>query len=103
MKSAVCIEIAEFAVLPAVDAETLISIAGKLEEAFHARQSGYMDSELVKDSEEGRWLMIQHWESAEHAVSASRNMMKDAAAEEFRNAVDPKSVKIRYHKQCGRW
>lgn len=102
MDIAVCTEIAEFAVLPVISEEMLISIVSKLEEGFHARQRGYIDSELIKDKED-RWLMIQHWESADHAVSASRNMMKDAATLEFRDAIDPKSVRISYHVQRGCW
>jgi quinol monooxygenase YgiN len=103
MNGPVCVEIAEFSVLPEVGDSAFIEIVAGLEEHFHARQSGFMGTELVRETEDGRWLMIQRWECRELAVDASRKLMKDDSTLAFRNAMDPKSVRIRYMHQAGRW
>jgi len=103
MTNAVCTEIAESSLLPGILEEDFLGIAGRLEKDFHALQAGFIDTELVKDGQDGRFFMIQHWKSAAMAKDASRRMMKDPSTSEFREALDTKTIRIRYCTQTGRW
>lgn len=96
MKSNICTEIAEFRVLSNISEEKFIEIVKQLEDNFHSKQDGFISTVLAKENEQSEWIMLQQWESVEQAREASKKMMKDTETEEFRNALDPKSVKIRY-------
>lgn len=98
-----CTEIAEFQVGFGVTDEDFFRIVESLELNFHVKQAGFIDTELVKDNEQSRWSMIQHWESIEQAKEASKIMMKEPVAENFIKALDPKSVKIRYLNHVNLW
>lgn len=71
-----------------------VEIIDDLECAFHSKQSGFIDTELLYDEKENVWIMIQHWASLEQMKSSSANMFKDSVTEVFRDAIDPKSVSI---------
>jgi len=83
--------------------EDFISIVDRLEKDFHMRQSGIIDTELVRGKGPRQWLMIQHWESLDHATDASRKLMTDDTTEIFRRSLDPKTVRISYHEHAARW
>lgn len=103
MNKNVCTEIAEFQVVYEVTDEEFIKVVEHLEEEFHSQQKGFIDTELVKVDEHNQWMMIQHWESIEKAREASKMMMKTPITETFREALDPKTVKIKYLNQVKKW
>ncbi len=94
MLNNICTEIAQFRVLSDISEERFVKIIEQLEHNFHSKQSGFISTVLTKDKEE--WIMVQQWNSSEQAHEASKKMMKDTVTEDFRNALDPRSVKIRY-------
>ncbi len=103
MNRSMCTEIAEFQALAGISDENFIGIVETLEEDFHSRQAGFIDSELVRGDESSQWIILQHWDSAEQAKEASKKMMKDPITENFRKSLDPKTVKIRYLEHIQNW
>lgn len=103
MNNNVCTEIVEFQVVYGIADEEFIKIVEYLEVNFHSKQKGFIDTELVKVNEHSQWVMIQHWESIEEAKEASKMMMKIPVTETFRQALDPKTVKIRYLNYVKKW
>lgn len=103
MNKYMCTEIAEFQVISKVTDEEFIKIVEELEENYHSIQKGFIGTELVKGNEHCQWIMIQHWESIEEAREASKMMMKTPITESFRQALDPRTIKIRYLTHVKRW
>jgi heme-degrading monooxygenase HmoA len=98
-----CTEIVEFKTVPGNKDEEFIKIVDDLEKDFHSKQSGFIDTELVKGDEKCQWIMIQHWESIEKAKESSKMMMKEPITEAFRQALDVRTVKLRYLNQVNLW
>ena len=69
---------------------------------FHSQQKGLIDAELVKGKDD-KWAMIQHWESMDDVKEAIKLMMQESSTEEFRQVVDPKTVKISLLEQIKIW
>ncbi len=103
MKSKIITEIADFIVLDHITNDEVIRLVDYVEKEFHTKQKGFIDTELVKGKEEKQWLMIQHWRTIEEAKQASANMMKSEAAEEFRDIMDKKNVKLMFLEQIRTW
>lgn len=82
--------------------EDVLKIIHQLEEDFHMKQDGYIDSELIKANKNG-WTLIMHWDSKQELRSASKKMMTAPETEQFRKVVIPPSVKITVSKQIKRW
>ncbi len=96
MLNNICTEIAEFRVISDMSEERFLSIVEQLERNFHSKQSGFISTILAKVNEQSEWIMVQQWDSVEQAHEASKKMMKETITEDFRSALDPMSVKIRY-------
>lgn len=103
MNKHMCTEIAKFQVVSEITDKEFIKIVEELEEKFHSAQKGFIDTELVKANEPCQWMMIQHWESIEESKEASKMMMKTPITEAFRQALDPRTVKITYLTCVKRW
>lgn len=93
MDQNIVIEIVEFKLMSGVDEAAFIEIVNALEENFHSRQNGFISTELTK-GKDGQWIMIQHWNSMEDAKEVIKAMMKTPVTEDFRQVLDPKSVKM---------
>ena len=102
MDKKVVTEIVEFDFVQSLSYEESIRIINNLEEKFHSQQEGFISTELVKGKGQ-RWVMIQHWDSMENLKAASKLMMKEAVTEEFRQAIDPTSVKMQLLVQVQVW
>lgn len=83
--------------------EDFIKWVNELEVEFHAKKTGYIDSELMFDEKKDEWVMIQHWSSMVELKNASREMFEESITENFRNALDPKSVKMIIYNQVQTW
>lgn len=103
MNKNVCTEIVDFEAVCGIADEEFVRIVEHLEENFHSKQKGFIDTELVKVNEHSQWMMIQHWDSIEESREASKMMMKTPITETFRQALNPKTVKIRYLSQVKKW
>ncbi len=102
MKPNIVTEIVNFEIVKNLSESDFIKIVGIVEEKFHMKQSGYIDSELLK-GKGSCWTIIMHWESLEEVKQASKSLMKDAITDAFRKAIIPNSVKMSYLKQVETW
>ena len=102
MPNPIVTELVTFASIPEMTDERFIEIVHDLEVNFHAHLPGYLNSELVKGNN-GQWGILMHWTSREALTDASRLMMQSPATEAFRQALDPKSVKITVFDQRRAW
>jgi heme-degrading monooxygenase HmoA len=95
-------EIVEFTVILGVSDEEFIAIVDALEKQFHSKQSGFLDTELLK-GKDGRWLMVQHWESLDQVKAVVKLMMKEPNTLKFRQTINPTSVKMMLLEQARCW
>lgn len=96
-------EIVTMATAQGIERDAFIRIVDDLELNFHAKQPGYIDTELLYDEKTAEWIMIQHWNTLDNMMNASKQMFKDSCTEEFRNAIDPKTIKLRNCQQIQTW
>ena len=96
-------EIVRMKTAEGVAKEDFVKWVNELEVEFHAKKTGYLDSELMFDEKKDEWVMIQHWSSADNLKNASREMFEESITENFRNALDPKSVKMIIYSQIQTW
>ncbi|GAK58193.1 hypothetical protein U27_05166 [Candidatus Vecturithrix granuli] len=102
MNKQIITEVVNFTIMPGITDEDFVQCVYKLEENFHKILPGYIDSELAK-GKEGQWTMVMHWESLEQVKQASKLMMQTPSTEDFRQSLDPKSVKIVLLEQKQTW
>ena len=102
MNKQIITEVINFTIVPGITDEDFIQRVQKLEEKFHKTLHGYIDSELAK-GKDGQWVMLMHWKSLEEVKQASKLMMQTPSTEDFRKALDPKSVKIVLLDQKQTW
>jgi hypothetical protein len=96
-------EIVSFEIINGINDQEFIKIVDFLEKEFHMKQNGYIDTELIKGKDDNQWMMIQHWQTMNDAKESSKQMMKSKFTENFRNSLDPKSVKLSCLEQKYRW
>lgn len=96
-------EIVSFEINDGIDYEAFTNIVDQLEREYHSKQPGFIDTELLYDSKNNTWLMLQHWESMIELKNASKQMFKEKCTEEFRAALNEKSVKIHAYPQIKTW
>lgn len=95
-------EIVSFEIVDSISEETFKEIVNSVELEFHKKQSGYIDSELVK-GKDNLWTMIMHWELLKEVKLASKLLMKSDLTSEFREAIIPSTVKMSYLEQVKKW
>jgi len=103
MNNNIVTEIVEFKLAKAMPEEEFLKIVDYLEKLFHSKQKGFIDTELVRGKEAGQWLMIQHWASLDDAKEVVKMMMKVPITEEFRQSLDPTTVKMSLLQQVKTW
>lgn len=96
-------EIVTMKTVTTIAKEVFVNIVEALERDFHAKQPGFIDTELLYNDESADWTMIQHWDSMEELKAASEKMFQDDRAAEFVKALDPASVKMSILPQIGVW
>lgn len=102
MKRKIVTEIVNFEITTNLSESDFINIVRMVEEEFHMKQSGYIDSELLKGKKKC-WTIVMHWESMEQVKQTSKLMMKDNITEDFRQVIIPTSVKMSYLEQVQTW
>lgn len=83
--------------------EEFIYVVNSLEENFHAKQTGFIDTELLYNDKVSEWIMIQHWDSFETLKSASQKIFHDKAAKSFVESLRKESVKMIILPQIRKW
>ena len=74
-----------------------------LQNDFHSKQKGFDDTELIRGRDERTFLMIQHWETMSDCKNVVKKMMKEPLTEEFRQTIDPKTMKMTLSNRLNRW
>jgi heme-degrading monooxygenase HmoA len=103
MNQTIVTEIVEFETVGGITSQDFIKTVDTLEKNFHSRQTGFIDTELIKGKTDCQWIMIQHWASMDDAKAVVRQMMKEPMTEEFRAALDPTKVKLSLLAQVKAW
>ncbi|MDB0438237.1 antibiotic biosynthesis monooxygenase [Clostridioides difficile] len=96
-------EIVEFNVEEHLSKDEFVEIVNDLEINFHSVQLGFIDTELLYDEKNQKWIMIQHWDSIENLKSASSKMFKNTSTEKFRNVLKSQTVKMNIMAQIKSW
>lgn len=96
-------EIVEFNVEEHLSKDEFVEIVNDLEINFHSVQLGFIDTELLYDEKNQKWIMIQHWDSIENLKSASSKMFKNTSNEKFRNVLKSQTVKMNIMAQIKSW
>ncbi len=72
--SSIAVEIVHFKVKPGTNEQTFLKAsAGMIQEL--SKLSGFLDRELLQ-GENGQWTDIVHWESMDHALKATDDVMR---------------------------
>lgn len=103
MKTGIITEIVDFKVISNTPDEKVVGIVDLVEKELHFKQSGFIDTELVKGEEENRWLMIHHYASLNEIKEAGKNKANGRLLEEFAKVIDLNSVKILLFEQIQSW
>ncbi len=96
-------EIVKMKVLKELDKDEFVKIVDKLEKNFHSVQNGFIDSELLYHEEENEWYMIQHWETKNELIAASKKIFSDKNAQKFVESLDKKSVSMLIFPRIKSW
>lgn len=65
-------EIVNMKLMKDIAKEEFIAIVDELENDFHSKQAGFIDTELLYDEPNDLWIMVQHWETMEQLKAASK-------------------------------
>lgn len=96
-------ELVTFKTREDIKKDGFISIVNSLEKNFHSKQKGFLDTELLYDEKQNRWIMIQHWESVELLKAASERMFQDIQAQAFVESIIPETVDMVITPQIQVW
>ena len=96
-------EIVSFKTISGISDNGLINIINNLDTNFLSKTKSYIDTELIKGKEEQSWTIIIHWRSMAEATEAIMEFAKSPLTEEYRNAIDPKSVNFHFTDQIWTW
>ena len=96
-------EVVSFETQEGIGYNDFVKIVDMLECEFHSKQQGFIDTELLHDSKNGIWMMIQHWESKDDLKNASKKMFEDNVTKPFRKALNTKTIKISKYPQIQVW
>jgi hypothetical protein len=102
MKNEIITEFVKFKMLDSTSVEHLLLKAEILNE-FQIRQDGYIDSELVKKSDENSWCLIYHYESLEKVKVIGEKMRCSKVFDEFIPLIEPGSLEITFCQQFKKW
>ena len=96
-------EIVSFKTINGISDNELIKIINNLDTNFLSKTKGYVDTELIKGNEEQTWIIIIHWRTMAEATEAIMEFTKSPLTEEYRNAIDPKSISFHFTDQIQTW
>ncbi len=103
MSKKYCVEIAEFKLAKDMARDEFVSMVDELEVNFHSKQEGFISTDLLDGADGRTYIMVQHWETIEHAHNASKAMMQSDLTLAFRSLMSPKDVSLRYLERIQKW
>lgn len=96
-------EIVTMKTVEGITKEAFLQIVSDLEENFHSKQPGYIDSELLNNEKKEEWIMIQHWDDLHNLKESSKKMFHNPTTQTFVASLHSKSVKMTILPQLGTW
>ena len=102
MKDTIITEFVKFKVLETTTDEQLILKADILND-FQKKQDGFIDAELVKDTEENAWYFIYHYENMEKVKAIGEKMRNCKEFDEFKTLFVPGSIGVTFYPQLREW
>ena len=96
-------EIVKMKTVEGITKDEFIGIVDGLERNFHSKQKGFIDTELLYNEEENEWYIIQHWDSKDDLMAASRKIFIDKESETFVKSLIKQSVKMYILPQIALW
>lgn len=96
-------EVVSFETQEGIGYNDFVKIVDMLECEFHSKQPGFVDTELLHDSKNGIWIMIQHWESMDDLKNASKKMFEESKTKPFCGALNTNTIKISTYPQIQVW
>lgn len=96
-------EIVTMKIVEGISNEEFINIVDDLENNYHSKQTGFIDTELLFNDKCNEWIMIQHWDTIVHLTDASKKMFNDKKASRFVKSLDAKTVKMTMLPQLKKW
>ena len=83
----------QFRLLPEAVVEEFLTADRRLQTEFAYQQPGLLRRTLAW-SEDGEWLVIDHWRSASDADACAQRWDEDVVAQAFMSMVDRSSVRV---------
>ena len=96
-------EIVTMKTVEGIAKEDFIQTVKELENNFHSKQPGFIDSELLYNEKTNEWIIIQHWNGLENLQAASRKMFNNPITSKYVKSLHPNSVKMIMLPQLGAW
>ena len=95
-------ELVKFKVLETTTDEQLFSKAEMFNE-FQKNQDGFIDSELVKNTNENIWYLIYHYENMEKCQAIGKKLRASNEFGELMSVLNPESLSISFYNQFKTW
>ena len=102
MKDTIITEFVKFKVPETTTDEQLIAKADIFND-FQKKQDGFINSELLKDTEENAWFFIYHYESMEKVKAIGEKMRSCNEFAEFKTLIVPGSIGVTFYPQLKKW
>lgn len=95
-------EIVKFKVPDTVTEDQLFAKACILND-FQKNQDGFIDAELIKQTEAKEWCFIYHFESFEKAKSIGQKLRENKIFDEFLPVTEAGSVSVTFYDKKMNW
>jgi hypothetical protein len=103
MKDTVIIEFVNFSVLDTTTHELLQAKADLFISGFLKKEDGFIDAELVKDSDGDARCIIIHYESFEKVKAIVGKLGNCPPFDEFKSVIVPGSISVSFHQKVREW
>ncbi len=87
------IELAKYKLLPGVDENVLMEVERQIQQEVGPTHAGYAGRELLR-AEDGSFVLIMRWESAESASTWNTTLFASAAGQKLGSLVDRPSMSM---------
>jgi hypothetical protein len=87
------IELMQFRLLPEASVDEFLTADHRLQTEFAYQQPGLLRRTTARGND-GEWVVIDHWRSAELAYACSEQWEHDEIAQAFMRFVDSASVRV---------
>ena len=102
-QNAIATEIVNFKTVNGISDTKLIEIINNLNSNFLSKTKCYINTELIKGREEQAWTIIIHWTTMAEATEVLKEFATSPLTEEYRNVLDPQSVRFHFTDQIQTW